>query len=61
MYAAMDRLFSATEQDEVCQWWKLDEGYAWSTSCGKEFQLDGTPARNEMKFCCFCGARLEEE
>lgn len=33
----------------------------WETYCGKSFVLiDGTPSKNDMHFCCYCGARITE-
>jgi hypothetical protein len=45
---------------EACVW--REESHAWETSCGGAFTLeDGTPAKNDMRFCCFCGKPLKEE
>lgn len=31
----------------------------WVTTCGHYFRIDeGTPADNDMKFCCYCGKPL---
>jgi len=50
----------------TCKW--SQDGYydedngKWNTSCGESFYLsDGTPNENSMKFCPFCGARIESE
>jgi len=42
--------------------WTYDQGYdSWNTSCEKTFILiDSTPIDNEMRYCCYCGKRLEE-
>jgi len=33
----------------------------WETSCGESFYLeDGTPRDNNMRFCPYCGRRLEQ-
>lgn len=34
----------------------------WETECGNSFQFDndGGPLTNGMKFCPYCGARLNE-
>lgn len=50
------------EEKKVCIWsqedWDCD---GWDTSCGRMFSLnEGLPSDNDMKFCCFCGAHLEE-
>ena len=46
----------------ACIWSQDDAGHdIYSTSCNNTFRLDdGTPSENKMKFCCFCGGRLEE-
>lgn len=44
---------------ETCMWREYDG--AWEASCGHDFFLnDGTPAENNMRFCCFCGRHLVE-
>lgn len=41
-----------------CIW--TETGEMWETTCGNAFVLnDGTPADNEMKFCCYCGGQLK--
>ena len=52
--------------EQVCFWTHRPEQYGqsgyWETSCGHIFILiDGTPIDNEMKFCPYCGKRLEEK
>jgi hypothetical protein len=44
----------------VCRWTHDDpERSVWTTSCGHAWQmLDGTPAENGMRFCCYCGGGL---
>lgn len=33
----------------------------WETSCGNAFTInDGTPAQNDMKYCCYCGGEIEQ-
>lgn len=45
-----------------CVWTEAYEGNGpWEVGCGHDFELDGTPSENGMKFCCFCGAELQEE
>ncbi len=47
-----------TTQRSVCAW-DEDEDGTWHTDCGNLFEvIDGTPAENKMKFCCYCGAAL---
>jgi len=46
---------------EVCIW-QEDEEDGWKTSCGEIFDLDNsTPVDDDMRFCCFCGKRLEQK
>jgi rRNA maturation endonuclease Nob1 len=45
----------------VCRW-IADEDGNWQTDCGKLFVIfDGTPADNQMKFCCYCGKPIREK
>lgn len=47
------------EEPETCQW-LTDADNNYSTSCGEMFILiEGTPSENGMKYCCYCGKRLE--
>lgn len=43
-----------------CEWRQEDDdGDTWSTECNNAFTLnDGTPADNNMKFCCYCSQIL---
>jgi nuclear transport factor 2 (NTF2) superfamily protein len=43
-----------------CEWHEDSDGI-WHTACGNAFQFttDG-PIENRMKFCCYCGAAIEE-
>lgn len=44
-------------QAEMCRWKKDD--WAWQTDCGNAFRLEyGTPADNDMLYCCFCGKTI---
>lgn len=48
-----------------CTWERDDEGN-WDTECGEGWLRDayiifgeGGPSENGMRFCCFCGGKLE--
>lgn len=44
----------------VCVWSEEEDGN-WDTGCGGMYSIiTGTPEENEMKFCCYCGAKLRE-
>jgi hypothetical protein len=48
------------ETNKTCLW-KEDPDDVWETACGELFQLnDGAPSANNLKFCCYCGRKLEE-
>lgn len=51
-----------TRAVKACCWSQDDEfSDAWSTGCGEMFVLnEGTPKENEMRFCCFCGEKIEQ-
>ena len=52
--------YGEPEESETCKWLTDSDGN-YSTSCGETFTLiDGTPSENSMKYCCYCGKRLEE-
>ena len=58
----------AAEQAEpkrppTCRWSRADDDTdLWETTCGKAFTIiDGSPADNQMAFCCYCGRELESE
>ncbi len=45
---------------EVCHWkqWSGECG-TYDTDCGSAFTIEeGTPEKNEMRFCCYCGKPL---
>lgn len=48
---------------DSCTWSQEDEDSdGWETDCGYNFEIyEGTPAENNMKFCCYCGKRLITE
>ena len=42
------------EARPVCLWNNADG--CWETTCGNAFEInDGTPAENNMTYCCYCG------
>jgi hypothetical protein len=59
-----DRLFKELGREKgpsVCVWKENSDG-AWETGCTNTFEVTaGTPASNNMKFCCYCGEKLKEE
>ena len=43
-----------------CAWVQDEDFGAWETNCGHCYAIiEGTPAANGMKFCCYCGKPLE--
>ena len=48
----------------VCKWtadWSPDDDGIWDTACGERFVIVAeTPTLNRMRFCCYCGSKLEE-
>lgn len=47
-------------EPDTCEWRGEDyDSDEWVTSCKKSFCLmEGTPAENDMRFCCYCGKPL---
>lgn len=49
------------EAMKSCKWtydWYDD---SWDTQCDNKFSLiDGTPYENKMRFCCYCGGKLDQ-
>jgi hypothetical protein len=46
-------------EEHTCQWSEDFEQGKWDTACGESFVvIDGTPADNKMKYCCYCGKKL---
>ena len=42
--------------------WSEDGDGTWQTSCRRSFVLiEGTPEQNGMRFCCYCGSRLQQK
>ena len=50
------------EAENRCAWYRDGEDSdTFGTGCGHYFTLiDGTPAENDMLYCCYCGKPLEE-
>lgn len=48
-------------QGEACKWTYQDYENAWKTDCENIFCIiEGTPEDNEMKYCPYCGKRIEQ-
>jgi hypothetical protein len=47
---------------DICVWSQdSDDGDTWDTGCGEHYIInDGTPEENNMKFCTFCGLKVEQ-
>ena len=44
-----------------CRWTMDDFDGSWDTECQEKFVLnDGTPHENGMRWCPYCGGRLQE-
>jgi hypothetical protein len=60
---AMGRLTSGTGEPagDVCMWEQIDdEGSDWESFCGDAWYFEsGSPQENNIKFCPFCGRRVE--
>jgi hypothetical protein len=49
----------ADQPSNLCTWTQDEWDGHWETSCKHAFCIDeGTPADNEMHFCCYCGKPL---
>jgi hypothetical protein len=51
------------ERTEECAWNQDgdEEGDTYGTGCGNYFVInEGTPADNDMKFCCYCGKPIRQ-
>ena len=45
---------------DKCEW-AQDEDGAWDTQCCNRFEInEGTPADNDMAYCCYCGKPIEQ-
>jgi len=58
-------ILALVEKDRgTCEWKPDDpdgENDLWATGCGETFYLiDESPAKNGMKYCCFCGKPIKE-
>lgn len=43
-----------------CEWVVDDDGN-YQTSCDHTHTItNGTPSENDMRYCCYCGARIKE-
>ena len=50
-------------EEETCAWAEEtnDDYDCWTTECGNRFEIiDGTPGENRMKFCPYCGGKINE-
>ena len=49
------------ERNATCEWELFDiDTNAYDTQCGNAFLMsDGTPAENQMAFCCYCGLKIK--
>ena len=58
--ALATRVQKLEDRAASCQW-KADDNGDWHTDCGEIFVIvNGSPLENSMKFCCYCGKRLDE-
>lgn len=61
LYAAFMAGAAAAENLSPCIWTSDPIDGGWDAACGdKHWLTDGTPADNNMRFCPYCGRRLEE-
>jgi hypothetical protein len=55
------RLSEAEDVLDDCQWKESPDTTAYITECGGWFDVEsGTPKENGMKFCPYCGKRIED-
>ena len=49
-------------KQDGCEWWQEEDEYnLYVTACNQSFVLnEGTPEKNGLKYCPFCGARLKQ-
>ena len=56
----MQQAYAAGRESLPVCIWHLD-GF-WETTCGNAFEInEGTPSGNDMKYCCYCGGKVEED
>lgn len=56
-----DKTTTKPKSAQFCIWDEDEWTGAWDTRCGSSFQIvDGTPADNLMRFCCYCGRPIEQ-
>lgn len=59
--ASLESYLGVKARTRSCTWTEDPDLPAWETSCDSAYFLaDGTPSENRMKFCPFCGLKLEE-
>ncbi len=52
----------ANPKEIKCKWNEQEFADYWETDCGDAFCFtDGGPKDNHMKFCCYCGKKLQEK
>ena len=57
-WAAWQGALASQQKPIPCVWSEEYEG-PWESACGHAFNIiEGGPAENGMKFCCFCGAPI---
>ena len=53
---------SAKAADDPCGWTEDEVNGFWDTACGEAFvtTTEGPPSSHKMKWCPYCGHRIEE-
>lgn len=61
--ALLEALPNLLAKLEKCTWFQEDEGSdIWVSDCGGLFTLnEGSPADNDLKYCCWCGKSIVSE
>ena len=59
----VDKLYGDDAARQPCTWTQTDPSWddcnTWETTCGEAYIfIDGGPAENRAKFCCYCGAPI---
>jgi len=58
--SSMSTRDSQGTDQRVCKWTEDDCGI-WDTECNeKHVLIEGSPADNHMRFCCYCGGKLAQ-